>query len=78
MAAATSPSRTTTFRITPKSGIWRVTSDDHFFGDYRARQWALIGAQEGALAVRTGGGAARILVMSASGVIESDQTLSPL
>lgn len=45
MAAATRQSSTTTFRITPKSGIWRVTSDDRFFGDYRARQWALIGAQ---------------------------------
>jgi hypothetical protein len=78
MAAAAIPSSTTTFRITPKSGIWRVTSDDLFFGDYRARQWALIGAQEGALAIRSSGRAARILVMSASGAIESDQTLSPL
>jgi hypothetical protein len=35
-----------TFRLATRHGIWRVTLDGAFFGDYRSKQHALEGLED--------------------------------
>jgi hypothetical protein len=56
-----------TFRTIPRHGIWHLTLNDAFYGDYRAEPPAVDAAHSAARAVRIGGGAARVLLCHADG-----------
>lgn len=58
-----------TFRAQFRSGVWSVTKDEAFYGDYLTRDQALQSARAGARAVESRGGSARVLVGSAGRVI---------
>lgn len=59
----TYPQRTAdTISIRQRSGIWRVTHNGHFYGDYTRRYWAIEAAFEKADAVAADGGAATITI----------------
>jgi hypothetical protein len=55
------PNRDTTFRTTLRSGVWAVTKNNVFYGDYFSRNQAIRSACYGARAVETTGGVARVL-----------------
>lgn len=54
-------SRDCTFRAAVRSGVWLVTKNDAFYGDYLSRNQALRSACLGARAVEALGGTARVL-----------------
>ena len=56
-----SPHRLCTFRAVLRSGVWSVTRDDIFYGDYLARAEALRAACSAARAVEARGGTARVI-----------------
>lgn len=51
-----------TFHITLRHGIWRVTLDGAFYGDYRSRGQAIEGADAAAATLRSQG---RIVTIAA-------------
>jgi hypothetical protein len=51
-----------TFQLNLRRGIWRVTLDGAFYGDYRSKLQALEGAESGAQALRDSGRAAQVQV----------------
>jgi hypothetical protein len=53
--------RDCTFRAALRSGVWSVTKDHAFYGDYLSRAEALRGACSGARTVEALGGKARVL-----------------
>ena len=53
--------RDCTFRAALRSGVWSVTKDGAFYGDYLSRAEALRGACAGARAIEALGGTARVL-----------------
>ena len=53
--------RTCTFRAALRGGVWQVTRNYVFYGDYLSRQEALRGACEAARSFEAAGGAARVL-----------------
>jgi hypothetical protein len=50
-----------TFRVELRSGVWTVTRDQVFYGDYFSREQAVQSACSGARAVEARGGTARVL-----------------
>ena len=65
----TRPTGCCTFRAHQRSGVWSVTKDEAFYGDYLTRDQALQSARAGARAVECRGGAARVLIGSAGQVV---------
>lgn len=59
-------------------GVWRVSLDGTFYGDYSMRQLAISAAEEKALALRLRGRQVVLLVVSLSGGPPSAQTFEPL
>jgi hypothetical protein len=55
--------RDTTFRAEYKFGVWSVTKNHVFYGDYLERAEAIRGACYGARAVEATGGRARVLLL---------------
>jgi hypothetical protein len=55
------PSRDTTFRTSRRSGMWAVTKNNLFYGDYFSRDQAIRSACYGARTVEATGGVARVL-----------------
>lgn len=53
--------RVSTFRIGLRSGVWTVTKDQVFYGDYHSQDQALKSACSGARAIEAKGGLARVL-----------------
>ena len=49
------------FRAEFRAGVWSVTRDRVFYGDYLTREQALSSACSGARAVEARGGAARVI-----------------
>jgi hypothetical protein len=66
---ARGPSRDTTFRASLRSGVWSVTKNNIFYGDYLNRSQAIRSACYGARAVEATGGQARVLVLPGDEVI---------
>ena len=58
-----------TFTAAELDGVWSVTQNGAFYGDYYSRDQALAGARAGARAVERRGGTACVLV-GASRVVE--------
>lgn len=58
---ARSPSRRCTFRTGERSGVWFVTKDEVFYGDYLTRAQAVEAACFGARTVEAQGGSAQVL-----------------
>lgn len=58
---ARGPPRTYVFRVSQASGVWSVTKNAHFYGDYLSRDQAIRGACYGARAVEATGGSAQVL-----------------
>jgi len=50
-----------TFRTTLRAGVWSVTKDGAFYGDYFSRDQAIASACYGARAVEAIGGEVRVL-----------------
>lgn len=50
-----------TFRANQRDGIWSVTKDHAFYGDYFSREQAIASACYGARAVEALGGEARVM-----------------
>jgi hypothetical protein len=55
------PNRDTTFRTNLRDGVWLVTKNHTFYGDYGSRNQAIASACYGARAVEARGGAACVL-----------------
>jgi len=55
------PVRSYTFRAGERSGVWFVTKNDAFYGDYLSRGQAIEAACFGARTVEAKGGSARVL-----------------
>lgn len=55
--------RTATFRLAQRIGVWQVTRDHSFWGDYLSRRAAQAGACEAARSFEAGGGSARVLLL---------------
>ncbi|HEV2530101.1 hypothetical protein [Phenylobacterium sp.] len=55
------PSRDTTFRTSLRAGVWSVTKNNVFYGDYLSHNQAIRSACYGARAVEATGGQARVL-----------------
>lgn len=55
------PPRSCVFRASEVSGVWSVTKDGVFYGDYMTRDQAIRGACYGARAVEAVGGSAQVL-----------------
>ncbi|MDB5493387.1 MAG: hypothetical protein JWP86_724 [Phenylobacterium sp.] len=71
------PSRNT-FRAALRAGVWSVTKDGQFYGDYMSRDQAIRGACNGARAVEATGSQAKVLVGSDEEVIaHRDLLLEP-
>ncbi|RAK58055.1 hypothetical protein [Phenylobacterium deserti] len=51
-----------TFTAAQLKGVWSVTQNGAFYGDYQSREQAVAGARAGARAVEERGGAACVLV----------------
>lgn len=56
------PPRTCVFRVSESSGVWEVTKNAAFYGDYMNRDQAVRGACYGARAVEATGGSAQVVV----------------
>lgn len=56
----------TVFRIAAKSGVWTVTRNGRFYGDYLKEEHALESARCAAAAILAGGGVAAVRVSSTS------------
>lgn len=54
-----------TFRVRLRSGVWAVTKDDAFFGDYLTRGHAIEGARTAASRADPLGGETRVVVEGA-------------
>jgi hypothetical protein len=50
-----------TFRVTLRAGVWSVTKDHVFYGDYFSRDQAIASACYGARAAEATGGEVRVL-----------------
>lgn len=50
-----------TFRIVERRGVWRVTLDGAFYGDFRAKDHAEEAAQDAARAIRANGRAVQVM-----------------
>ena len=50
-----------TFRVSLKSGVWSVSKDGTFYGDYLSRAQAIASACLGARTVEARGGASRVV-----------------
>jgi hypothetical protein len=75
---ARGPSRDTTFRASLSSGVWSVTKNNVFYGDYLSRSQAIRSACYGARAVEATGGRARVLVLPGDEVIaHRDPAVAP-
>jgi hypothetical protein len=51
------------FLITLRHGIWRVTKDAVFYGDYRSRGTAVEGAESAAVALRRAGRIVKLVIV---------------
>lgn len=60
----------TIFRTTTRGGVWHVTRDHSFYGDYHARQQAVDAAYGAARTVEALGGAAEVQVYTVDGALE--------
>jgi hypothetical protein len=58
-----------TFRAAVRSGIWSVTKNDRFYGDYLTRTNAVWAACDAARRIEAGGGSAQVLADPAQSVI---------
>jgi hypothetical protein len=66
------------FRAAQRSGVWSVTKDGQFYGDYMSRDQAIRGACNGARAVEAMGRQAKVLAGSDEEVIaHRDHLLEP-
>jgi hypothetical protein len=59
---ARGPSRDTTFHVSLNAGVWAVTKNKVFYGDYFSRAQAVRSACYGARTVEATGSQARVLV----------------
>ena len=64
---ATAPVRT--FRASLRGGVWEVTRDYVFCGDYLTREEAIDGACKAARSVEASGGSARVMATPSDTVI---------
>jgi hypothetical protein len=71
---ARAPPRSCTFRTGRRSGVWFVTRDDVFYGDYLTRGQAIESACYGARTIEAQGGTAVVLTMPGE-VVVPHQTL---
>jgi hypothetical protein len=75
---ARGPSRDTAFRVTVHDGVWSVTKNKVFYGDYNSRPQAIRSACYGARAVEATGATARVLVAPGDEVIaHRDLAIAP-
>ncbi len=51
-----------TFTAAERQGVWSVTRDGLFYGDYHSRDQAVASAQAGARAVESRGGTAQVVL----------------
>ena len=66
------------FRAAQRAGVWSVTKDGEFYGDYMSRDQAIRGACNGAQAVEATGRQAKVLVGSGEEVIaHRDHLMEP-
>lgn len=65
-----------TFRATLRAGIWSVTKNNVFYGDYFSRDQAIASACYGARAVEAIGGEARVLA-GGELIAHRDQVVDP-
>jgi hypothetical protein len=55
--------RTATFRLSERAGVWQVTREHAFWGDYLSRRAAEAGACQAARSFEAAGGSARVLLL---------------
>ena len=63
-------SRATRFRVAMRDGVWAVTKNDAFYGDYASRDQAIRGACFGARTVEATGGQAHVLAAPGDEVVD--------
>jgi hypothetical protein len=78
IAQTTSAGARAVFHVKPRAGVWSVSLDGAFYGDYRAKDWAIEGAEAKAWELRAKGFTVQVLILSIDGAIESDEALGPL
>jgi hypothetical protein len=66
---ARAPPRRCTFRVGLSSGVWFVTRDEVFYGDYLTRGQAMESACNGARTIEAQGGSAVVLAMPGEVVV---------
>jgi hypothetical protein len=71
------PSRETAFQVRERAGVWAVTKNKVFYGDYHSREQAIRGACYGARTVEASGGEARVTVSPGDEVIPHRHPLFP-
>jgi hypothetical protein len=63
LIGAPTDGRTATFRLSQRVGVWQVTRDHSFWGDYLSRKAAQAGACAAARSFEALGGSARVLLL---------------
>jgi hypothetical protein len=66
------------FRIQLQGGVWSVTKDHIFYGEYAPRSAAITGAREAARTVEALGGMARVVAGRAEAVIPHRRPVTKL
>ncbi|HEY8571923.1 hypothetical protein [Phenylobacterium sp.] len=69
--------RTCTFRASSRSGVWQVTRDHVFYGDYLTREDALRSACDAARTFDAAGGTARVVAPPGESVVLHTQQPRP-
>jgi hypothetical protein len=78
IAKTTSAGACAVLHVKPRAGVWSVSLDGAFYGDYGAKDWAIDGAKAKARDLRAKGLPVRLVILSTDGAIESDEALGPL
>jgi hypothetical protein len=74
---ARGPSRETAFRVAQRDGVWSVTKNNLFYGDYLSRPQAIRSACYGARAVEATGATARVLAAGDEVIAHRDLAIAP-
>lgn len=66
--------RDTRFQVAQRGGVWAVTKNDAFYGDYASRDQAIRGACFGARTVEASGGQARVTAAPNDQIVDHRDT----
>ncbi len=69
--------RLCTFRVSSGGGVWQVTRDDAFYGDYLTRNEAVESACSAARSLEASGGRAQVVMSPGDAVIRHQDIKHP-